>query len=144
MKTVKKYLKSTLLSVVLTTALLTVLHIAMEGMFLLGTPKKAEVVKVQIAYPEVTTECKEFTDDGNIELACNLLNVLSYVPFQQADAGEEPLITMTYWNEDGTSKTVSANRETVWWSGKTHVLKDDDTFVNLTEGVFFLKDMAQE
>jgi len=36
---------------------------------------------------------------------------------------------------------LSADEETVQWRGKTRTLADDNTFVNLTEGIFFLDDI---
>lgn len=45
--------------------------------------------------------------------------------------------------KDGTDKTISANNTTVWWNGKTYVIKDKEMFVNLTEGIFFLEDLAE-
>ena len=46
-------------------------------------------------------------------------------------------MTVTYYLEDGGSITASANRETVWWKGKAHALKDRELFFNITEGLFF-------
>ena len=45
--------------------------------------------------------------------------------------------------KDGTDKTISANNTTVWWNGKTYVIKDKEMFVNLTEGIFFLEDLPE-
>ena len=43
---------------------------------------------------------------------------------------------MTYYLAYGGTVSISANETTVWYRGKAHVLQDDNTFINLTRGVF--------
>lgn len=78
-----------------------------------------------------------------MELALKLTNFLKYDVFEKADTTQEPLIHITYHQKDGTDQTISANRTTVWWEGKTYAIKDKDMFVNLTEGLFFLEDLQE-
>ena len=34
------------------------------------------------------------------------------------------MITITYYRENQPAITVSANRNTVWWKGKSHVMRE--------------------
>ncbi len=116
-----------------------VLHILTEGMWLWGVPDEKEVESVSISYPSLTETVRTFDDDKNKELALNLTNFLKYVPLKKADTSEAPLITISYFTYDEETYTVSANNETVWWKDKAYTLKDDETFINLAEGIFFLE-----
>lgn len=139
-----KYIKGTLkfvLQILVTTALLLCIDIAMKGMYLIGIPEIEDVKLVTVSYPEVTEEVKQITDGENIGLAVKLSSFLRYAPFREADLSEAPLVTVTYYTADGKTVSVSANRTTVWWKGKPHAIKSGKTFLNLTEGLFFLKDL---
>lgn len=132
-----KMLKNPAFSVLCTCILLIGLNIATKGMFLMGKPKAEEVVRVEILYPEADARPREFSDAEPIELACSLMNFLNYRPFKRVQEGDTPLITITYIFADGSSRQVSASRQTVWWQGKQYALKDEGFFVNLTEGIFY-------
>ncbi len=132
-----RMLKNPAFSVLLTGILLIGLNIAMKGMFLMGKPKAEEVVRVEILYPEADALPREFSDAEPIELACSLMNFLNYRPFKQVQEDDAPLITITYILTDGSSRQVSASRQTVWWQGKKYALKDEGFFVNLAEGIFY-------
>ena len=110
--------------VFIVTVLIIGFQIFTGGMYLAGVPDADEVRRVTIAYPEKTDEVKEITDGEQIDLAVKLTGFLRYSLFERADEGGEPLVTVTYYLEDGGSITASANRETVWWKGKAHALKD--------------------
>ncbi|MCD7820410.1 MAG: hypothetical protein LUH07_15395 [Lachnospiraceae bacterium] len=120
------------------------ISIFMEGMYLIGIPDIDNVQKVTILYSEVTNEIKEFSDEEQIELAVKLTGFLKYSLTEKADDKTPPMITITYYLEDGQSLSVSANRDTVWWKGKAHAVKDKGTFIKLTEGVFFLEEIQAE
>ena len=137
---VKKIVNSFVLPVLLTTVLFMCILIAKDGMYLIGIPEIDEVQKVTISYPSVSDQSKEITDDEHIELAVKLTGFLKYALFERSDDNEEPMINITYFTSDGSEISVSANRETVWWKGKAYMLKDDETFINLTESIFFLSD----
>ena len=139
---VKKIVNSFILPVLLTTVLFLCISIAKNGMYLIGIPEIDEVQKVTISYPSVSDQSKEITDDEHIELAVKLTGFLKYALFERADDNEEPMINITYFTSDGSEISVSANRETVWWKGKAYVLKDDETFINLTESIFYLSDLV--
>ena len=113
------------------------------GMYLIGVPKAEEVQYVVVSYPEVTDEEKKITDREQIRLAVQLTGFLRYSLLEEADREESPMITITYYRENQPAITVLANRNTVWWKGKSHVIKDPDMFVNLTEGIFFLEDLPE-
>ena len=138
----KNIVNSFILPVLLTTVLFMCISIAKDGMYLIGIPEIDEVQKVTIAYPSVSDQSKEITDDEHIELAVKLTGFLKYALFERADDNEEPMINITYFTSDGSEISVSANRETVWWKGKAYALKDDETFINLTESVFYLSDLV--
>ena len=137
----KKIVKSTirlLIVIVVATVLVVGAKILIDGMYLWGIPDLKEVQTVSISYPRVTEEIKEISSQEDKELSLKLTGFLKYDLFKKADSNEKPLITITYHLKDGTDKTISANNTTVWWNGKTYVIKDQEMFVNLTEGIFFL------
>ena len=140
------YLKSIirfLIQAGVTVALLVGVSIFHRGMYLIGVPKAEKVQYVTVSYPEVTDEEKKITHREQIRLAVQLTGFLRYSLLEEADSGESPMITITYYQENQAAITVSANRNTVWWKGKSHVIKDPDMFVNLTEGIFFLEDLPE-
>ncbi|MDO5551198.1 MAG: hypothetical protein Q4F76_08500, partial [Lachnospiraceae bacterium] len=130
-----------LIEVTATTILIVGIKICISGMTLLGLPDLNDIQSVCISYPSITDEMKEISNHEDVELALKLTGFLKYDLFEKAESREEPLITIIYYLKDGTNKTVSANNSTVWWNGKSHVIKDKEMFVNLTEGIFFLKDL---
>ena len=143
----EKVLKSIgkfIIEVVVITMVLLGISITTEGMYLLGVPDADDVDEVTIAYPEVTEEVKVIRVREDIETAVKLTGFLKYAIFEKADETEVPMITITYHLKNGESIIVSANNETVWWKGKSHKIKDDETFINLTEGIFFLKEVSYE
>lgn len=143
----KKVLKSALrflAQIAFVTVLLVAVKIVMDGMWLLGLPELEAIQSVRVAYPEVTGEVKETTDPEEMELALKLTGFLKYDLFQKAEGSQEPLIFITYHLQDGTDRTISANRTTVWWKGNAYALKDPDLFVNLTEGIFFLAEVQAD
>ena len=113
------------------------------GMYLIGVPKAEKVQYVTVSYPEVTDGEKKITDWEQIRLAVQLTGFLRYSLLEESDRGESPMITITYYRENQPAITVSANRNTVWWKGKSHVIRDPDMFVNLAEGIFFLEDLPE-
>lgn len=133
----KKVVNSFILPVLLTTVLFLCISIAKDGIYLIGVPEIDEVQKVTISYPSVSDQIKEITDDEYIELAVKLTGFLKYALFKRADDNEEPMVNIVYFTSDGSEISVSANRETVWWKGKAYVLRDDETFINLTESIFY-------
>lgn len=141
MKRILKRALRLLVTVIVTTALLVGFQVVTAGMWLLGLPGQNEVKSVSIAYPQVADQVKTVTGEEDKELALKLTGFLKYNLFQKADDSQQPLITITYHLQDGTQRSISANRTTVWWKGKTYALKDPDIFVNLTEGIFFLAEV---
>ncbi|MCD8367721.1 MAG: hypothetical protein LUC48_06810 [Clostridiales bacterium] len=126
------------------TALSMAFKIGSEGMYLIGIPDAEEVQRVTIAYPAVTDERKALTDEEDIALAVSLSGFLKYELFSEADADGEPLVTITYDTVNGETVTVSANRDTVWWRGKAHAIREEETFINVTEALFFQADIVGE
>lgn len=137
MKSIAKFIIET----AIITVLLVGISICVEGMYLLGIPSIDDVSKVMISYPNVTDEVKNVTNKEDIETAVKLTGFLKYSIFEKTNESEEPMITITYYLKNNEIMSVSANTETVWWKGKAHKLKDDETFINLTEGIFFLDDL---
>ncbi|MCD8143009.1 MAG: hypothetical protein LUD83_07010 [Clostridiales bacterium] len=140
LQTVVGILAGTLLGTVFVMAY----KIGSEGMYLIGIPDAEEVQRVTVAYPSVTDEVKELTDEEDIELAVKLSGFLKYELFSEADADSEPLVTITYDMDTGETVTVSANRDTVWWKGKAHAIKEEETFLNVTEALFFQPEIIGE
>jgi len=123
-----------LVTVLVGTACVMAVKIAMNGMYLIGVPAKENVGRVTITR---AGESRELADSEEIELAVGLSGFLKYSLFEGADEGGEPLITITYHLTDGKTVTLAANRETVWWKGKPRAIREEGVFVNLTEGLFF-------
>ena len=69
---------------------------------------------------------------------------MKYSIFEKANKSGEPMITITYYLKNNESISVSANNITVWWKDKAYKIKDDETFINLTEGIFFLDELVTE
>ena len=140
------YLKSIirfLIQIGVVAALLMGFSIFHGGMYLIGVPKAEKVQYVTVSYPEVTDGEKKITDWEQIRLAVQLTGFLRYSLLEETDRGESPMITITYYRENQPAITVSANRNTVWWKRKSHVIRDPDMFVNLAEGIFFLEDLPE-
>jgi len=87
-------------------------------------------------------DAKEITAEDEIELCVNMSGLLRYRPFTAAEG--EPLITVCYHLNNGDRVEVSANETTVLYKGKKHALKNDKTFINVTEDIFFLEEGANE
>lgn len=133
-----------LIAAFITTSLIIGVFIFTKGMYLIGIPETNDVQKVIISCPEITDEIKEISDIKQIELIVKLTGFLKYSLFEKADDQETPMITVTFIFDNGESISASANRDTVWWKGKAHVIKDKDMFINLMEGIFFLKQINTE
>ncbi len=127
--------------ILLTTVIVTVIGVLWQGVRPFGAPSVEDVERVEVAYPAVTDEIKEPAGE-RLKTAVNLMGCLRYDLLKGAEEGDEPLITITYYMKDGKEATVSASRKTVWWKGRAHALKEEDLFVNLAEGLFFLEDLA--
>ena len=132
------------IEIIIVTVILMLFSIFTEGMFLIGVPSVEDVNKVTISYPNVTEGVKEITDKKEIETAIKLTGFLKYSIFGKADESKEPMITITYYLKDDETISVSANDKTVWWKARVYKLKDDETFIILTEGIFFLEDLVDE
>ncbi len=130
-----------LIQAAVVTILIVAVRIFTDGMYLLGLPDLADIQSVSISYPSVTEHRKETSSEEDVELALKLTGFLKYDLFEKADQTEKPLITITYYLKNGTNKSISANNTTVWWNGKAYAIKDEELFINLTEGIFFLKDL---
>lgn len=126
-----------ILQIAVSTILYFILLILMNGMWLWGIPREEDVESVSISYPSLTETVKSYDEEDKISLSVSLSNFLKYVPFKKADTSEQPLITIVYKTTDGKTLSISANDETVWWKDKAYALKDDETFINLAEGIFF-------
>ncbi len=119
-------------------------YILIDGMYLMGIPKADRVDHVLVAYPTVSEEVKEISDEELIRQAVQLSGFLKYSLFETADEQAEPLMSMTYVLTDGDELTVSVNRSTVWWKGKAYALKEPEMFINLAEGIFFSEELREQ
>lgn len=147
MKKLAKGLLRLTVEILVMTVVLLCINVAIDGMYLLGLPKAANIRSVEISCPTLTAETKHLTDTEDIETSLNLTGFLKYKVFAKAEWEGEPTITMTFSLQDGTELTVAANETTLWWKDKAYVLKHPKTFLNLTEGIYFLPEiqaMAQK
>ena len=143
MKKVVKFLARLLIEIIVVTLLVVGIRIFTDGMYLFVLSDLQDVQTVSISYPIVTDEIKEISSQEDIELSLKLTGFLKYDLFENADCREDPLITITYHLKDGTDKAIAANNTTVWWNEKAYAIKDKEMFINLTEGIFFLEDLAE-
>ena len=114
--------------------------VGMEGMWLLGIPAPDKVASVTIEHPSVTDEVLEITDREQVKTCVHLSGFLKYKPFANteiATGAEEKPITLIYHTFDGKDIEVSANSTFVFYKGKTHVIKDDGSFVKFVEALFY-------
>ncbi len=129
--------------ILLTTVIVTVIGVLWQGVRPFGAPSVEDVERAEVSYPAVTDEVKKPAGE-RLKTAVNLIGCLRYDLLKGAEEGDEPLITITYYTKDGKEATVAASRKTVWWNGRAHALKEEDLFVNLAEGLFFLEDLAEK
>lgn len=113
------------------------MYLATQGMWLTHLPAEKDVQSVSLS---LNGETVEVTEPERVERALKLVGFLKYRLFTQAEADDAPLLTMTLRLRDGAECIVSASRDTVWWRGKAHALRQRELFVNLTEGLFFAAD----
>ena len=113
------------------------MYLATQGMWLTHLPAEKDVQSVSLS---LNGETVEVTEPEQVERALKLVGFLKYRLFTQAEADDAPLLTMTLRLRDGTECALSASRDTVWWRGKAHALRQRELFVNLTEGLFFTAD----
>lgn len=114
-----------------------VLYLCVYGMALIGIPEAEEVERITISYSEFPDEVRELTEKEDLEMVIQLSDFLNYSLLGEDASDSPPIVTVTYFLKNGDTVTVSANRTSVWWKGKVHALKQEDLFVNLTEGIFF-------
>lgn len=107
--------------------------IALHGIPLAGLPQKASVQSVTVTCNG--TEERKITDEKDIELLVKSANLLNYRLWGKAEGS--PVIGITYHLENGSDLHIQANNTTLWWHGKSHALKETDTFVNIIQGLFF-------
>lgn len=112
-------------------------YLSFYGMVLFGLPEAEDVVKAEFFYPEASGEALVLTEEEDIKQAVQLTGCLRYSLFGGSETDSTPEITVTYTLKNGETVSVSASRDTVWWKGKSHALKQEELFVNLTEGLFF-------
>lgn len=137
LKKILKSILSTLCLILVMLVINTCIKIGMEGMCLLGIPKPEDVTSVTIKYPSLTEDNLEITDKEQIDTCVHLSGFLKYKPFVDGDAKDKPLITFYYHLTNGNQVEVSANNIAVFYKGKRHILKDDNSFVKFVEVLFF-------
>lgn len=138
MKAKKGTILRTAAGVALTCIVTTALFVMTNGVPVFGAPNPRDVESVTVALPGEAGET--YSDPESIELAVKLINYLNYQPFTPvSDTSRElgPDVSITYRLKDGGELTAAANWVTGWWNGEAHALKKPDTFVKLTEGVFY-------
>ena len=143
MKKAVKTIGRFLLEIVLVMFLVTGVKIVLDGCWLIFLPIDDKVQSVTIEYPGLAQNAKEITNASEIRQCVNLLNMLKYDVFQKSEDETGALVTYTYHMKDGTDLVVAANNETVFYKGKQQVLKEENPFINLTEGLFFRSEAVQ-
>ena len=129
----KFILWNTVCVIIITCIVNAVIWILFHGIPLIGLPKKENVKSVTIIYNE--TQKREITDNETIELLVKSANLLNYQLWGQTE--DSPIIDIIYHLKDGEDIKISANNNTMWWHGKSHTIKETNTFVNIMQGMFF-------
>ncbi len=124
---------NTLCIIIVSCILNAAIWILFHGIPLIGLPKKEDVKSVTIIYNE--TQKREITDNETIELLIKSANLLNYQLWGQTEGS--PIIDIIYHLKDGNDIKIRANNNTMWWHGKSHVIKEKDTFINIIQGLFF-------
>ena len=125
-----------IVAIIVASAVIVAVNLLIEGIPLFGTPDVENIEMVVIQHKDYPDTIKEYTDEGNIQLAVALLGYLRYSPLKGLSDNNQ-LIQITYIMDNNTQCTVSANNLTVWWNENPHALADEDKFVKLCTGVFF-------
>ncbi len=107
--------------------------IGFHGIPLMGLPRKEAVESITLLYNG--TEERTVTDKEKVELLVKSANLLNYQLGGETEGS--PVITITYFLENGKSVSIEANATTVWWKGKSYALKETEVFVNVIQGLFF-------
>ena len=137
MKRLGKTLATALAAVIVSIAL----EFAVNGIPLFGLPKAEELAAVTVIHPRWPENAKRFEDAKSMDLACKLPNFLRWSPGKEAEKSETGAFLIVYELAQGGEVSICADEKTVQWRGKTRALADDETFVNLTEGIFFLDEI---
>lgn len=109
--------------------------IGFHGIPLMGLPRKEAVESITLLYNG--TEERTVTDKEKVELLVKSANLLNYQ--LGGETKGSPVITITYFLENGKSVSIEANATTVWWKGKSYALKETEVFVNVIQGLFFTR-----
>lgn len=133
----------TIIPIVLAALIAGGVYVFFYGMPLSGAPKPGDVESVTVKHGEMEGEKTDYTDQENIELACKLLSSANYALFTEASEADGPDVLITFNLKDGKRLVAAANKETVWWRGKSYPLKEKDLFFNLVHGVFHLGDCPE-
>lgn len=140
----QKVIWNTLYVIVISCVLNIVIWIGFHGIPLTGVPRKEDVESVTIICTDAgngTIETEKnirertITDDESIELLVKATGLLNYRFFGEKE--ETPVIVVTYHLKNGDSVCIGANRNTMWWHGRSHAVKETDVFVNIIQGLFF-------
>lgn len=139
----KKYLKNflrLLCLIIVMTGINLAIEVGTNGMWLFDIPKSDNVTSVTISNPSITEEHLEIVNREQIETCVNLSGFLKYRPFANTEitTGKEELpITFVYHTNDGGDIKISANSVFVFYNGKKHILKEENTFVKIVGGLFY-------
>lgn len=136
-----KKIKNGIISFVICFGVSIMLNLAMWGIPILGLPDVEDIVRVEIVNTRIDNEPRIFTDKENMELALQVTGCLKYTI---GDTDEnEGFITIRYEESDGTITEISASDTAVFWKGEAYPLKDEETFVNVVEGIFFFGEVVE-
>lgn len=124
-------------SVLIVCALSILGEVLIHGLPLIGFPKAADVAEVTIVWSdeEGSAVRRDVAGTEDVELAVNAAGLLRY---RMSGEGQgSPEVSLICRLKDGDEVRVEASRTAVWWKGKAHVLKEEDIFINIIQGVFF-------
>lgn len=122
-------------------------YILINGIPLTNIPEIGDVSYVEITDARLDLDARTYTEIEDIENALNVTGLLLYKPGkpEEQESPKNPVIELVFHLKDGNTLIIGADEQTVTINGKEHSLKGDNgiTFINVTEGIFFVDALAE-
>lgn len=122
-------------------------YILINGIPLTNIPEIGDVSYVEITDARLDLDARTYTEIEDIENALNVTGLLLYKPGkpEEQESPKNPVIELVFHLNDGNTLIIGADEQTVTINGKEHSLKGDNgiTFINVTEGIFFVDALAE-
>lgn len=112
--------------------------IALHGCPLSGLPEEKHIKSITLIYNENGSAAAVTREIQNAEDISLLVKAAGMCNYRMGKAGEElPEMTVVYHLKNGDDIELKASAEVVWWQGKKHPLKEENSFVTILKGLYF-------